>query len=196
MLISKLPELEIDKLSDKELIALALANQDDFIYLVNRYREKLARYIRRLTIASSEDVEDILQDIFLKVYLNLNEFDESLQFSSWIYRIAHNQVISRHRKIKARPEGYSVEIDEGIIERLKAEIDIIDQVDDLLNRQKVADVLAGLDAKYRDILVLRFFEEKNYQELSDILRKPAGTIASLLNKSKEEFKKLFISQVV
>ncbi len=179
---------EISSLSDLELVNLTLANQDNFVYLVDRYKGKLSSYIKRLTNVNNEDIEDILQEVFIKVYLNLNDFNKDLKFSSWIYRITHNQVISGHRKIKARPEGYSVVIDDQLANSLAVEIDIKGQVDSKILQKTISLVLSKIDSKYRDVLILKFLEEKSYQEISDILKKPLGTVASLMNKAKQEFK--------
>lgn len=179
---------EISRLSDTELVKLTLVNQDNFVYLVDRYKGKLSSYVKRLTNANNEDAEDILQEVFIKVYLNLNDFNKDLKFSSWIYRITHNQVISGHRKIKARPEGYAVDLDDQLAKSLADEIDIKGQVDNKILQTTINQVLDKLDAKYRDVLVLKFLEEKSYQEISDILKKPLGTVASLMNKAKLEFK--------
>ncbi len=173
---------------DAELVRLSLANPDKFSYIIGRYQDKLARYIRRLGASNTEDTEDILQDIFLKVYLNLNDFNQDLKFSSWIYRIAHNQVISNFRKRQARPEAHSLPIDgEGL--QLLADDLALDQRSDLLMRQeRLNGALGKINAKHREILVLKFFEDKSYQEISDILKKPLGTVASLLNRAKKELK--------
>ena len=179
---------EISRLSDTELVKLTLVNQDNFVYLVDRYKGKLSSYIKRLTNANNEDAEDILQEVFIKVYLNLNDFNKDLKFSSWIYRITHNQVISGHRKLKARPEGYAVDLDDQLAKSRAAEIDIKGQVDVKILQTTINQVLDKLDVKYRDVLVLKFLEEKSYQEISDILKKPLGTVASLMNKAKLEFK--------
>jgi RNA polymerase sigma-70 factor (ECF subfamily) len=183
--------ISAQNLSDAELVSLSLENQDNFLYLVDRYKFRLMNYIRRLTNVNDDDVEDILQEVFIKVYLNLNDFNTDLKFSSWIYRITHNQVISRHRKLKARPEGYAVNIEDRAALNLAADIDIIADADLVLTKQKINTVLNKLAQKHRDILILRFLEEKNYQEISDIIRKPAGTVASAINKAKQEFKKEF-----
>jgi len=183
-----LNEEEVKSLTDSELVALTLANQDNFWYLVERYKGKLLVYIKRLTNVNNEDAEDILQDVFIKVYLNLNDFNSDLKFSSWIYRITHNQVISSHRKLKARPEGYAVDLDDQSAKNLAADIDILNQLDVKIVQENIAKILDGLEEKYREILILKFLEEKNYQEISDILKKPLGTVASLLNKAKQKFR--------
>ncbi len=179
---------DISNLTDAELVNLTLVNQNNFVYLVDRYKGKLSSYVKRLTNANNEDAEDILQEVFIKVYLNLNDFNKDLKFSSWIYRITHNQVISGHRKLKARPEGYAVNLDDQLAKTLTAEIDIKGAVDYKILQATINLVLAKLESKYRDVLVLKFLEEKSYQEISDILKKPLGTVASLMNKAKQEFK--------
>src|SRR5690606_8168284 len=91
--------------SDEMLVALSLEDKERFGELIERYESKLGRYIARLGIRTAEDRQDVLQEIFLKVYKNLNGFDPKLSFSSWIYRIAHNEAISWYRKQSVRPEG-------------------------------------------------------------------------------------------
>jgi len=183
-------------LSDAELVRLSLADQNDFLYLVDRYKGKLMNYIRRLTNVNDDDAEDILQEVFIKVYLNLNGFNPDLKFSSWIYRVTHNQVISSHRRLKARPEGYAVNIDDQAALGLAADTNIVAETDLQIMKQNITKVLDRLDRKYRDILILKFLEEKNYQEISDIIRKPLGTVASTINKAKQEFKKELARQKI
>jgi RNA polymerase sigma-70 factor (ECF subfamily) len=185
-----------DNRGDEELVKLSLLDQGNFLYLVNRYKDPLTRYIRRLTNANLEDIEDTLQEIFIKVYLNLNDFDNDLKFSSWIYRITHNQVISNYRRLKARPEGYRVDIDDSVMRNLVADIDIEGQADLHILKSNIFKILNKLDKKYREVLVLKFLEEKNYKEISDILKKPSGTVASTINKAKREFKKELARQNV
>ncbi len=179
---------DLDHARDEELVKLSLKNQDNFLYLVNRYQNRLLIYIRRLTNISLEDAEDILQDVFIKVYLNLNAFKNDLKFSSWIYRIVHNEVISQHRKLQARPEGYQVNLDENLTRNLATDIDIIGSVDLKILRTNIFKILNSLPKKYREVLILKFLEEKNYREISDIIKRPLGTVASLINRAKREFR--------
>lgn len=191
-----LDNAHIDQLNDQELVLLTLENQGYFAYLIDRYKAKLFRYIKRLSNVSNEEAEDILQDVFLKTYLNLNSFTTSLKFSSWIYAIAHNQVISNFRKIKARPEGSSVTIDLGLSDVLASDLNIEKATDSKLLAERVAKALAKLKPKYREILILKYLEEKNYQEMSDIIKKPMGTVASMLNTARGEFKKVMESDKI
>jgi RNA polymerase sigma-70 factor (ECF subfamily) len=171
--------------SDEALVQLALSNSNNFIYLIKRYESRLLRYILRLSNFSHDEAEDVLQEVFIKVYQNLNDFDPRLKFSSWIYRITHNQVISTFRKNKIRP--LLTDTEGGIINNLVADLDINKEVDQQFLKQKIADILHEMDYKYAQVLVLKFYEDKSYQEISDILQKSEGTIASLINRAKKKF---------
>ena len=181
-------------MSDEQLVQLSLKDQDSFYYLIERYEPKILRYIKRITNISPEESEDLLQEIFIKVYRNLNRFNRKLKFSSWVYRIAHNEIINQYRKKKS----YSATIDSfaenddtdylsGFIgEALDIDNDYISRE----NAEKVRAALAKLPDKYREVLILRYFEDQSYKEISDILRKPAGTVATLINRAKSKFRKI------
>jgi RNA polymerase sigma-70 factor (ECF subfamily) len=178
-----------DNKTDEELVELALKNQGNFVFLIKRYEEKLKRYIRRITNVNEFDVEDILQEIFIKVYKNLNSFDKKLKFSSWIYRIAHNHIISEARKRKARAEIFPGEDNDNILKNIESEIKIENEIDHDFLKKNINNILNNLDVKYREVLILKYLEEKDYKEISDILKKPMGTIATLLNRAKTKFLK-------
>lgn len=181
-------------LTDAEAVVLATQHPDNFAVIIERYSAPLLRYLKRLTNWPEEDLEDLLQDIFLKTYLNLNSYDSSKQFSSWIYALAHNQVISLYRKRQARPEGHKVDLEEADWQKLKADIDLFLELDVKDKQMFVEQVLEVLPVKYREVLVLKFLEDRSYQEISDIIKKPAGTVASLISRAKKEFKKIALKQ--
>ena len=93
--------------TDAELVALTLKDQEVFLHLVNRYQDKLFRYIRRITGVSMECAEDILQEAFIKIYRNLNDFDPDLSFSSWVYRITHNEALNHLKKANSQNNSSS-----------------------------------------------------------------------------------------
>ena len=180
--------------SDLELVQLSLENKETFYYLVKRYEGKISQYIRRLTNVSQEETEDILQDIFIKVYRNLNGFNQNLKFSSWIYRIAHNEIINQYHKNKSRLKMLRLNLDNNDVYHLE---EFISDTDDIFNHllshenaNQIKEVLEKLPQKYREILILRYLEEKKYDEISDILCKPPGTVATLINRAKSKFKKI------
>ena len=124
--------------SDEEIVKLTVENKEHFGVLVDRYQAKLTRYITRLGVRDPEDQSDVLQDIFLKTYRNINGFDTSLKFSSWVYRIAHNEAISWYRKKNVRPEGHLIADSEEIISFLSAKEEAADVTfDQTINASKV-----------------------------------------------------------
>lgn len=173
--------------TDEELVDSSLSEPSFFALIVERYRGPLLAYIKRLGRISTEDAEDLLQEVFLKAYLNLNSFDSGLKFSSWIYRIAHNETISYFRKLKARPQGYAVDFESIAITRLLADFSLKEEIDNKISHDKIKTVLNELNIEHRDLLILKFFEEKSYQEISDIIKKPLGTVASAMNRAKKSF---------
>jgi len=176
--------------TDEELVKLSLENQGDFFYIMKRYEDRLARYARRISNFGTEEIEDILQVVFIKVYQNLNSFDltdKEVKFSSWIYRITHNHVVSEFRKKKARPEYFSGEINDELLNNLVSDLDLAKNTDFKYLKKNINRILARLDQKYREALVLKFLEEKDYKEISDILKKPMGTVATLINRAKKKF---------
>lgn len=177
-------------MTDEEAVALALREKAFFGHIVLRYEDKLSSYVRRLGIHNEEDRKDVLQNIFIKVYKNLNGFDTSLSFSSWIYRIAHNEAISFYRMKNVRPEGHLVSEPEDVLALVSdKESNAETQFDEMLNAEEVSTALYALDPKYRDPLILRFFEHKEYEEISDILKIPTGTVGTLIYRGKQELKK-------
>lgn len=173
--------------SDEELVQKTLEDKRFFGELVDRYEAKLSRYVARLGVRNPDDQLDVLQEIFLKTYRNLNGFDTSLQFSSWIYRIAHNEAISWYRKKSVRPEGHLIADSEEMLSFLVAKSETQDETfDTKVNAAEVNKALLEIDEKYREVLILRFFEHKEYEEISDILKIPVGSVGTLLHRGKKQ----------
>lgn len=173
--------------SDEELVVKTLTDKSYFGELVDRYEAKLSRYVTRLGVNNPDDKLDVLQDIFLKTYRNLNSFDTSMKFSSWIYRIAHNETISWYRKKNVRPEGHLIAESDELISFLSSSEEAADiSFDKTKNAEVVGKALAELDDKYRQVIILRFFEHKEYEEISDILKVPVGSVGTLLHRGKKQ----------
>jgi RNA polymerase sigma-70 factor (ECF subfamily) len=175
--------------TDEELVALVLKDQEYFGCLMKKYSTPLSRYIVRIIPSFRDSVDDILQEVFIKIYLNLNGFDPSLKFSSWIYRITHNHAISLLRKENSRPKTVSTDNNDeyDFFERYIAD-EQINNKEMRYAKEEVAYVLENIDQKYREVLVLRYLEEMNYDEIGDILKKPIGTVGTLISRAKTIFK--------
>jgi RNA polymerase sigma-70 factor (ECF subfamily) len=172
--------------TDEELLVACIDDRAVFGVLVERYEEKLRRYLRRLMPGLGDECDDVLQEVFLKVYVNARGFDSKLSFSSWVYRIAHNEAVSWLRKKKSRPE--STELAEDDYELFVHNAELANDFSEArLARDAVSRVLADMSEKYRTVLVLRFMEGKSYEEISDVLTVPGGTVATLVHRAKKEF---------
>jgi RNA polymerase sigma-70 factor (ECF subfamily) len=185
---------ETDELTDEELVRLSLQNKQHFYSLIKRYEKKILRYVYRISESTQPESEDILQDIFIKAYCNLNGFNQNLKFSSWIYRIAHNETINFLRKNRIRLQNSFVRLNDDDICNLSLFIHDQSHPDQTLltrdKEDKLRELLVQLPRKYREVLVLRYLEDKKYGEISDILQKPPGTVATLIKRAKSKFKKM------
>lgn len=169
--------------SDAELLDAAKKNPEAFGALMERYEAPLRRYLRRLTGWGDEEVSDMLQESFIKAYRYLNDYDETLKFSTWLYRITHNQAIDTLRSAQVRPflSSFSLEdVEQFVPTDTDTEGQFLQQ-DDL---EKVREAILALPLTYREVLILRFLEEKSYEEIVDILKKPKGTIATLIKRGR------------
>lgn len=178
-----------DELSDQEIIRKALEEVDYFSCLYERYEERLLRYIRRLGAGSEEEAEDILQEAFIKIWKNLRAYDPRLPLSSWIYRIVHNQAISHWRKSRSFGKKNRVGWREARLEDLPDSDPLFSWDEAASIPTMIQQVLTQLPLPYREVLVLRFFERLSYEEISDVLKIPEGTVATRLNRAKRAFAK-------
>ncbi len=173
--------------TDEQIVVLTLKNQDYYLCLMKRYEAKLLNYILKISNINREDAEDILQEVFIKAYQNLNDFDLNYKFSNWIYSIAYNATISAFRKKKVRPQTVSWE-DKDLNNILESTLDVENTSLQKLTYKQILKIINRLPLKYKDVLILKFMEGKDYREISDILHKPMGTIATLINRAKKSLK--------
>jgi RNA polymerase sigma-70 factor (ECF subfamily) len=178
------------EVSDQEAVQAALKDSQAFSVIVERYQSLLSGYVRRLGAFDSDTAKDILQETFIKVYLNLNDYDPSLRFGSWIYRIAHNETMSHFRRMKNRPHAVKSEDAMTAFGAIPDDFNLAEESDARLRSGRIAQALQQLKPEYRDLLILRFFEDKSYAEISDILQMPQGTVAIRLSRGKAALEKV------
>jgi RNA polymerase sigma-70 factor, ECF subfamily len=172
-------------LEDKEFVLRTLAGETEaFGFLVEKYESKIKRYARKF-LYGYEDIEDNVQKVFIKAYINIRSFDVSRKFSTWLYRIAHNEFINAIKKKKK--ESISFLDPDTIFPHLISK----DDADMLFKIKELEDFLPKLNPKYREIIVLYFFEELSYKEISDVIHIPVSTVGVRLRRAKKELKKLY-----
>jgi len=175
--------MEEKELSDEEIVEkVRTSNQELYVIIVDRYQKKLIRYVNNL-IKDENKAIDVVQESFIKAFMNLNNFNIEKKFSSWIYRIVHNQAINLAKKYqKETPllENWDFKSDDNIEEDFE-EKEI---------KEKVEECLKNVPLIYGEPLSLYYIDEKSYEEISDILRIPMGTVATRINRAKKLMKKI------
>lgn len=174
---------DISKLSDEKIVEV-VRTKDKEVYaeIIKRYQTKLIRYATYI-INDEHAGADAVQESFIKAYVNLNSFNIKKKFSSWIYRIVHNEtmnIINKHKK--QQPIDEMTDIDSGI----NLEDEFIKN--ELINHTHYC--LKKMSVIYREPLSLFYLEEKSYDEISDILRIPIGTVGTRINRAKGLMKKI------
>ncbi len=156
-----------------------------FEELISLYEKKVFNYCYRMTNCR-EDAEDLTQEVFLKVYRSLPSFKGNSQFSTWLYRIAHNICIDKFRKQKAVvvPLVKGEEDEEREIQ-LKAEGPSPEDI--LLSKEQQSVIQKGIESlkpDYRSVIVLRDIQHYSYEEIADILKLPLGTVKSHISRAR------------
>ncbi len=128
-----------------------------------------------------------MQDVFIKAYRNLYGFDVRRKFSPWIYRIAHNEALNYLKKHSHE----LIDLDDEELEIIDEKADIKEDLDSVIFKEKIEKALAALSDKYREPFILYFFEERSYEEISDILRIPRSTVGVLIMRAKKNLKEYF-----
>lgn len=185
------PESEVD---DATLVDETLeGNQLSFQLLVERYSERTFSLVRSYT-RNAVEVEDIVQEAFLKAYRRLETFQQQASFSTWLYRIAVNTALD-FLKRRGRSPVQSVEDPElvgGQREGGSGRGSEISAPDARLESEEIAEitheVLEGLPEIFRTVLVMREFEEMAYQEMADVLGISIGTVESRLFRARARFR--------
>ncbi|MCG2690326.1 RNA polymerase sigma factor [Candidatus Parcubacteria bacterium] len=163
---------------------------DSFGLLVERYESKLKRYGFKF-FSHQDDLDDVLQTIFLKVFENIKSFDTKRSFSPWIYRIAHNELINHLKKRKFLPLPL-FDLDSFLPQSSKEnERELKEEAFDVLKeKEKIEQCLNSLKPSQKEPLILYYFENLTYQEIAAILQVPISTVGVRLKRAKQKVKKI------
>ncbi|WP_219834299.1 RNA polymerase sigma factor SigW [Paenibacillus sp. R14(2021)] len=178
---------------EAKLARLALkGDQRAFAELVELYQDKLYHMTYRM-LYNRQEAEDVVQEVFLRVYKNLERYDATMKFSTWIYRIATNLCIDRLRK---RKPVYSLDAESSDHEGLDgyAMIPSDDRTPEsellLSDTQRIIhQAIETLPAKYKSVMVLRYLEELSLQEIGDVLDMPVTTVKTRVHRGREFLRK-------
>jgi RNA polymerase sigma-70 factor (ECF subfamily) len=177
--------------SDEEIAHLvSLGDKELFGELIDRYEQKLTRYVRRF-IQHQDDVSDIIQIVFIKAYTNLKSFDTTRSFNSWIYRIAHNESVT-HLKKRGGEKVSFIDFDTFLphpFAKEETDSEALSRED----KEQLEHSLSKISLKYREVLVLYYYDELTYQEIADVLHIPIATVGVRIKRGKESLHSMLLT---
>ncbi len=185
------PDIDLKKCSDEILIARFQSEElAAFDEIVKRYQGQLINFVGRL-LGDRITAEDIVQETFLRVYRNKHRYKEIAKFSTWIYTIAGNlgRTELRRRKIRnifSISQRGETEIDYEIPD---TSLDVEKQVEGKIRQKQIMKEICNLPVYFREVIILRDTQDLSYEEISQILRVPLGTVKSRVNRGRNQIKK-------
>jgi len=195
------PPSPFQGLGDSEVVQKFLdSDARAFTELVVRYQSRLLNFVYR-TIGDRERAEDLVQEVFVRVYRHLHRFDQAKKFSTWIYTIASNLAKNELRNRSRNPLVLFQTIKkqwESDSRPLQFE-DTSARPDDLFRkrhlRETVEWAVAQLPEHHRVVFVLRELEGRSYEEIADITKCNLGTVKSRLNRARNNFAAVIAPQL-
>lgn len=185
-------------LEDDKYVSEALSGKEDsYSKLVDKYQKPLYFHIRKM-IKEVELVEDLVQEVFMKAFHNLSSYSNEYAFSTWLYRIATNHTIDylRKKKLQTLSINEPYKSNDGEMEiQLPDESFATDSP--VMKKERKAIVqhaIENLPEKYRAVIEMRHMEEKSYQEISEILDLPLGTVKAHIFRARELLYKALIDK--
>ncbi|MBV8255209.1 MAG: sigma-70 family RNA polymerase sigma factor [Chitinophaga sp.] len=173
---------------DKELLAIyrkTETREQGFTLIIRKYQERLYWHVRRLVI-DHEDANDVLQNVFIKVWKNLEGFREDAQLYTWLYKIATNECLTFLEQQKKKHAVSLTDVETGLSNKLKADT----QFDPNKLEWKLQKAILQLPEKQRIVFNLRYYEEMPYEQMSKILDTSEGALKASYHhavKKIEEF---------
>ncbi len=178
-----------EKLTDETIARMVQQGDTEaFGWLLERYEAKVRRYARRF-FSSEEDISDITQEIFIKIYKNIQQFNSARSFKPWLYRIAHNELVNLFKKKKKDPLLF-FDLDVYFPQFFSTRNTEDDSKQQEIKRT-IEYCLAKIDFKYREVLILYYLEELSYKEIADIMKIPIATVGIRLKRGRALLKELY-----
>lgn len=184
-------------LEDDRYVSSAIkGEQEAFKRLMEKYQKPLYFHVLKM-VKNHEQVEDIVQESFMKAFGNLGSYNTNYAFSTWLYRITTNHTIDFLRKKKLQTTSISepVRAKDG---EMQMQIVGGSETDRQIIRNErkkiVSDAIQNLPEKYREVIVMRHLDEKSYQEISEELDLPLGTVKAHIFRAREMLYKALIDR--
>ena len=154
-----------------------------FNKIVKDYSERLYWHVRRM-VGSHEDADDLLQEIFLKIWTALPSFRGEAQLYTWVWRIATNETLNHLRKEKVRAMLRFTSADNLMVQKVEAD----SYFNGTAAEREVAKAIARLPEKQRQVFIMRWWDELSYEEISDITGTSVGALKASYHIAQEKVK--------
>lgn len=178
----EIPRAQAEVTADCELVSRAnIGELDSFGELVRRHERAICGVVSRM-LDNQDDVDDVVQDVFVTAFRSLSSFRGSAAFSTWLYRIAVNTTIKQMRKARVRQAASIDDPEAGFAERLAASVDCPQEEAERAERAgAVRDAIRDLSEKHKAVVVLHYYENLSCDEIARILGCSVGTVWSRLH---------------
>jgi RNA polymerase sigma-70 factor (ECF subfamily) len=175
--------------SDEHIVGLCQNKnlfEKGFRLLMDRYQERLYWHIRRLVI-DHDDANDVMQNCMIKVYRNIDKFEGKSQLYTWLYRIATNEAITFLNQKEKRTTSSIDEQEADLANRLRADA----YFDGDATQLKLQLAIQTLPEKQRIVFNMRYFEEMNYQDMSEVLDTSVGALKASYHHAVKKIETFF-----
>jgi RNA polymerase sigma factor (sigma-70 family) len=178
-------------LYDYKLVQAAIESGDQKAYaeLMTRYRDSVFFMLMKM-VNNKDDADDLTIEAFGKAFNRLHQYTPSFAFSTWLFKIASNNAIDFLRKKKANlislDKGYTN--DEGGEVSIEIKADVLDPEEKVMKKERIRQlrvVVEKLKPKYKQLVEMRYYEELSYEEISEKLNLPLGTVKAQLFRARE-----------
>jgi RNA polymerase sigma factor (sigma-70 family) len=178
--------------AQKDLIFVERAikgDQSAYAFLMERYRESIYFTMLKM-VNNSDDADDLTIEAFGKAFNRLDQYSPTYAFSTWLFKIASNNCIDfiRKKRIKITSMDSGIKTDDGDILYFDAESNTMDPEETIMHNQKVLhmrELVSKLKPRYRVLVEKRYFEELSYEEISEELDLPLGTVKAQLFRARD-----------
>jgi RNA polymerase sigma factor (sigma-70 family) len=180
---------ELSEKGKKDLLLVEQArkgNEKAFAALLNRYKDSIYFMLLKM-VNNSSDAEDLTIEAFGKAFRSLDSYTANFAFSTWLFKIATNNCIDFIRKKQLSPAMIDQDSDEMDSFTTNFQSDSPDPEEALINSQKIdqlREIVGQLKPQYRKLIELRYYKEFSYEEISEELKLPIGTIKAQLFRAK------------
>lgn len=176
---------------DKKLIVRCKRHEKSALTELFRKYEKYLYKICYTYSQNQQDALDLIQEIYIKVFNNIDKFNEDMPFHPWVRKLAVNICLNfrRTKKNNVISLNESYNEDSSVEDNIASDFNVEEEIERVDVRKVIIENIKSLPEKYRLIIILRYYEDLSYNEISELLAKPLGTVKIELYRAKAILKK-------